>query len=308
LYGSFRKVMVQSGLVRPLAMISASLLSSLFLFPDLYISIATMATNFDLLSSNGAYPFVMLLFLLLWLVNGRKPFLSAMSQQASGLHLTRYTSVGMLVVISSLAIKYYVQGWGILVLQLFLLLGFLQGCMMFALPDASKLMLRALAIYMGTASLPVMASSTALDGPISLVFTSSVVPFLKVLGYPVRQYDQAIFLSLPSGKTAPFYINAACAGPASYSIFLFLNGLMILDFNVGRRWAAGSTAAGIAALYALNILRVVLLVHTTFYHGEAAGATMHLYLGYVLFSAFYLAYVLLFAKFISPRHPPSRGP
>jgi len=241
------------------------------------------------------------------LANGRKLFLPALSQQGSGLRLTRYSLAGVIIALSSLVVKSYIQGWGALVLQLFLLLGFLQGCMMFALPAVSKLTMRALAIYMGTASLPVIAS-TALDGPISLGFTSAVVPVLMALGYPAMQYDQAILLQLPSGQTTSFYINAACAGPASYSIFLFLNGLMVLDFNVERKWAATSTAVGIVALYILNIMRVVMLVHATYHYGEAAGATMHLYLGYVLFSAFYLVYVLLFAKFIPQGHSSSRVP
>lgn len=298
-----RKIVIQSGLVRPMIMISVSLLSSLLLFPDLYHSIAIMATNFDLLSSNGAYPFVMLMFLLLWLASSRKFLLAALPQTYQ---FTRYSFIGLLVALSSLAGKLYLQGQGILVLQLFLLLGFLQGCMMFALPAASKITLKALAIYIATASLPVIAS-TALDGPISLSFTSTATPVLKVLGYPVTQSGQTILLKLPSGGMSSFYLNAACAGPASYSIFLFLNGLMILDFNVERKFAAASAAVGIAVLYLLNLLRIVLLVHTTYFQGEAAGATMHLYIGYVLFSIFYLVYVFLFIRCLPTGHSTSRG-
>lgn len=293
---SMRRAAAQTGLGRPVAIASIILLSSLPLFADVYYHVFTLVANFDLLSSSGAYPLAMLLFLFAWLLSCRKKLISTLSNQDSRFGITRFSALGLLLLAASLTGRALLKVPALLVLQLFLLLGFLQGCAMLAFPETSKMTLKALALYVVSASIPAIAS-TFFDRPISLGFTSNIVPFLNALGYPVKQSEATILLELPSGQVSSLLIDSACAGPASYSIFIFLNGLMLLDLGAERKRFALFTLAGLATLYVLNLLRVAAIVHATFYYGEAAGQSVHLYLGYVLFTAFYLVYALLFARY-----------
>ncbi|MGQ9514204.1 MAG: exosortase/archaeosortase family protein [Thermoproteota archaeon] len=298
---SLRRTLTQTGLQRPIAIIFLLLLSSIPLFSDLYYRLLSLATDFDLLSSSGAYPLAMLLILILWLLGNRKQLISTLSIQDSNFCISHYSLLGLLLAAASLALRALIKDLDTIP-QLFLLLGFLQGCTMFAFPATSRETLKALSIYIVSASIPSIAS-TYLESPISLSFTSSVVHLLRALGYPVEQSSSTILLELRSGQVTKLQINSACAGPASYSIFLLLNGLMILDLGVGRRRAVLSTLAGLATLFLLNLLRVTMIVHATYHYGEGAGLSVHLYLGYILFTTFYLVYVLLFIK--STRHKPT---
>lgn len=293
---SMRRIVAQTGLGRPAAIILLFLISSLLLFADVYYRVLVLALNLDLLSSSGAYPIAMLLFLFAWLLTCRKKLISTLSNQDLRFRFTSFSALGLLLLAASLAGRALLKFPALFVLQLFLLLGFLQGCAMLAFPETSKMTLKVLALYVVSASIPAIAS-TFFDRPISLGFTSNIVPFLNALGYPVKQSDAVILLELPSGQVSSLLIDSACAGPASYSIFIFLNGLMLLDLGAERKRFALFTFAGLATLYILNLLRVAAIVHATFYYGEAAGQSVHLYLGYVLFTAFYLVYALLFARY-----------
>jgi len=259
-----RRIVAQTGLGRPAAIILLFLISSLLLFADVYYRVLVLALNLDLLSSSGAYPIAMLLFLFAWLLTCRKKLISTLSNQDSRFRFTSFSAIGLLLLAASLAGRALLKFPALLVLQLFLLLGFLQGCAMLAFPETSKMTLKVLALYVVSASIPAIAS-TFFDRPISLGFTSNIVPFLNALGYPVKQSDAVILLELPSGQVSSLLIDSACAGPASYSIFIFLNGLMLLDLGAERKRFALFTFAGLATLYILNLLRVVAIVHATFY-------------------------------------------
>ncbi|MBO3803059.1 MAG: exosortase/archaeosortase family protein [Candidatus Brockarchaeota archaeon] len=299
---SLGRVNAQARLGRAAAIASLFLVSSLPLFSDVYFRALALATDFDLLSSSGAYPLAMLLFLLIWLLVNRGEIAHALSKDASGFRTTWYSALGLTLLGASLAGRALLKGPGLFALQLFLLLCFLQGCASIAFPETSKITLKAFAIYVASASIPFTAS-TFFDRPISLGFAGAVVPLLKAVGYPVERSASTILLELPSGKVSSLVIDSACAGTASYGIFLLLDGLMALDLRAERRKAALFTLAGLATIFVLNLLRVAAIVHAVYNYGELAGHHVHLYLGYVLFTSFYLAYALLFARSFGQRHP-----
>ena len=241
----------------------------------------------------GSYPFVMLSLLIMWLLLRRREFISHLKQEDVNLNFNSISLLGFLISVSALTIKLIIANPAPPT-QLILILSYFQGLFMMAFPKSGIVTLLLLAIYIPTATLP-QITSIYFDRQVSLAFIKILEPILHTLGYQFQIVNQSIILNTQYGQEVYFNINSACVGIASYSIFLLLNGIMILDLKVDKKKAVIQTLSGIAALLLLNIIRLITIVNAGYINRRAVNL-VHNTLGYAMFIPFYILYMWVFMR------------
>ncbi|MFQ5836644.1 MAG: archaeosortase/exosortase family protein, partial [Candidatus Bathyarchaeia archaeon] len=270
-----------------------SVAGSLIAFGDYYIDIIILLGNWSFLMEEGSYPFVMLSLLITWLLLSRRAFFSLLKQENVNLHLNTITLLGLLISVSALTIKLIITNPAPPT-QLILLLSYFQGLFMMLFPKSGTITLLLLAMYIPTATLPQIIS-TYFDKQISLAFIKILEPILHTLGYQFQSVNQSIILNTQYGREVYININSACVGIASYSIFLLLNGIMILHLKVDKKKVVLQTLSGIATLLLLNIIRLITIVNVGYINREAINL-VHNTLGYTIFTLFYILYMWIFLR------------
>jgi len=265
------------------------------LFQRQWTFILGAVLDWRLLQSEGSYPLAMLLLAALFLLLKRGTFAQFLRKNRSRWGGSSSLLTSSLLLVSSIALSSL--SVGNLISSIFPVLLYLQGLFVLVFPEASKLTIIVLGLYVSTSSLPTMIQ-TFFDQPVSQFFIQCSMPLVDLMGYSARSVGQTItFLSSTGGPTT-LYVDSSCAGPASFSVFLFLSGLMYLDLRPERKRTTLLTSAGSVVLYCLNILRLVILVYVSHTYSTEAMWQVHSYLGYVLFLSFYAAYLLVFFRFL----------
>lgn len=262
-------------------------MGSLIAFGDYYLSIVHLLSNWDFLMAEGSYPFVMLLFLVLWQFLSKRGLFTSLNRESSTLQFDLVTLVGFMISVSALTFKLFLASPPTAI-QLILIITYFQGLFMMVFPKTGARTLLILALYIPTATLPLI-TTLYLDYPVAQFFIQTLMPVLHVMGLQVFALAQGLALITQSGEEVHIGINAACGGIASYSIFLFLNGLMLLDVRVPRKKAVLFTLTGLAILVLLNLFRLVVIVGVAYTDIQAIN-TVHNTLGYALFIVFYIVY------------------
>jgi len=103
-----------------------------------------------------------------------------------------------------------------------------------------------------------------------------------------------------SGVSVPVLITPGCSSISSISVFLLLTGLMHLDLRKRLSSTLIMAVVGFVGLTLLNAFRIVALIWTGYSSGAEAMWSLHSWLGYAVFTVFYTAVLLIYAR--SARH------
>lgn len=153
-----------------------------------------------------------------------------------------------------------------------------------------------LGIYGFSVAFP-LAVARYLDAQYSLATVWTVVTVLKTSGFQAMSQGQSIIFTSASGREISLFINAACSGSASMSIFLAIFALMMLDIRLPARGAMYMLAFGVVGTTAQNVLRLIILVMAGYYYDYRGVWTAHSYAGYILFPVWFTVFAYVYLRY-----------
>ena len=136
----------------------------------------------------------------------------------------------------------------------------------------------------------------AFGGPLAVVSSDLSAKLVALLGFPVAWAGTQFEFVTKSGDVVSSFIAPGCSSIISVTTFLGLLALMHLDLKKDVRSTAVLAVAGVGALTVLNSVRIMLLMWVGYEQGAAAFWSVHNWVGYVLFLAFYLAALPIYSK------------
>ncbi len=286
--------------------LSVAAASSLVLFNKIYSFLSTLFFDPVAQQSNGAYPLAMLLFLILWLAINSDSIRERLKMDVDGFN-SLPTAMGVAfavgAILLSLSLSFFNPDWAVLLYLLVLMVWFEGVALIFA--NATGLFaLRYLLLFVPTASLQYVLS-TFFDPQISFGFLSIYFPLLLLMGYPVSlntsvPSQQMIFVNRPDGNVG-LWINSGCTGLPAISVFFLLAGLIYLDAKPKMKFFIPSVIIGFAVTLLLNMVRLTVLVAAALGApnagaGNLAVESVHSWIGYVIYSIFYVVYVFIMLR------------
>lgn len=236
----------------------------------------------------------MVLFLIVWvLVNGRGEFLPRLKYKTPQVRLETVLLAAILTAASVvLAYGHFTSSFrSDILLNVFILLFWYEGTLLLILPDAGKYAFRYLAVYIPT-SLVQYVGSIFFDAPISQAFLTLLKPVAESTGWPVQIVVSRQFIDA-GGNGLMVYTGSA--GLPAISVFLLLAGLFYLDARSSRRIFLMSLTIGLLLTIVLNMLRILILIWIAIVDW-ASWDFYHSILGYIIFSIFYVAYILVMSR------------
>ena len=306
---------------------------SFFAFGGVYARLLNLASNLESQFEVGAYPLAMLLFLLLWLFIFNYDFLWFEIVHSRSVAEERLQAVPFASLLACSFILFAVNSYlGNVYVDMLVLL-FYWVAFAFLFSDLAGRHLTAyLVIYSVTGSLQYVLSAF-FDFQISLAWTRflafALSPVFGGVSYFVMWPDDTPMVMLYAVRERPLWIVAGCTGLPAVSVFLMLAGLIAYDLKVPLKRLFTSVVGGVLAILALNAFRLAFLLFVTLvvdepgFWGSAvrdfAGTVnqaylalgiggydlsswvgyvelYHSFLGYALFSTFYVVYAWLMTR------------
>lgn len=136
----------------------------------------------------------------------------------------------------------------------------------------------------------------AFGEPLAVVSSVLSARLVVVFGIPVAWAGTQFQFVTRSGDLISSFVAPGCSSIISVTTFLGLLALMHLDLKKDLRSTAILAVVSVVALTLLNVVRILLLMWVGYEQGAAAFWTMHNWVGYVLFLAFYLAVLPIYSK------------
>ncbi len=136
--------------------------------------------------------------------------------------------------------------------------------------------------------------------PFANDFAHIVMHLLRILGVDasVRSVGNIAVIAFPSllGRTVSAAFVYECMGISSALVFSII--LVVILFEDPSSWKVRLTfsIAGLLGTFALNILRVTIILLTDYYYGAEVGGTIHYVIGYALFSAWLGCFFSIYAQ------------
>lgn len=152
-----------------------------------------------------------------------------------------------------------------------------------------------LGIYGFTISFP-LAVAKYVDFQYSIATVWMVVNVLKTFGFQVASYGQVISFPTIAGRGMSVFVDAACSGSASMTIFIAIFALMMLDIRLPNKSALYMLAFGLVGTTAQNVVRLVVLILAGYYYDSYGISVAHSYAGYILFPAWYAVFVYVYLR------------
>jgi len=122
----------------------------------------------------------------------------------------------------------------------------------------------------------------------------------NLMGVPALWWGrEAEFLSQRGGRLH-VDITPGCSSISSISIFLLLCGLMHLDLKSDLSSTLKLASLGTVALILINALRISTLMWVGYMFGWKAFRSLHSWLGYAIFTGFYLTALVVY---LGTKHP-----
>lgn len=156
-----------------------------------------------------------------------------------------------------------------------------------------------LGVYALDAALDAGAGGSPLDAFIRHVLVPPMTASLDLLGFDVAHQGQTVELGTPRGQLF-LTVGLVCAGLQPGILFLGVLGLHTWRRRTPAARAGLLLALGAAAVYLVNLARLVLLAIVGHRWGGQALQTVHAHAGWVLF----LVLVLAFWGLLLPRLEP----
>lgn len=127
-----------------------------------------------------------------------------------------------------------------------------------------------------------------------------IVNILRPLGVNASFYNSGNapiigFTSLSGNLVLTSFVYE-CVGVFSALVFSII--LVIVLFEDPSGWKVKLLAAfiGVSGTFALNVIRVTIIMLTDYFYGAEAGATIHYIIGYALFSAWLIFFLYIYSK------------
>jgi exosortase/archaeosortase family protein len=148
----------------------------------------------------------------------------------------------------------------------------------------------------------------AFGQPLAVLSSWLSARLVSVVGLPVAWAGTQFELVTKSGDVVSSFVAPGCSSIISVTTFLGLLALMHLDMKKDLRSTAILAVAGTVALTILNALRIMVLLWVGYEQGAPAFWSVHNWVGYVLFLAFYLAVLPVYSRMGGgPAYPAKTG-
>jgi exosortase/archaeosortase family protein len=102
-------------------------------------------------------------------------------------------------------------------------------------------------------------------------------------------------------------ITAACAGPATFGVFMALFGLMAMDVRPSWGVTAGLFVFGLLGTWVQNLVRVVYLLMVGYREGADAMWIAHDNTGYLWFISWYVVFAFVYLSAAARHRRTTRG-
>ena len=279
-------------MLRKLGMWALSCFVISFLFLD-----KIRIPSWSYLQSCGLYPWAVLLLCILWLYNKRGKQIKKMRVESEKSADLPHILGGMLVLAVSLSMP---RDIGLAGIVFEMLLAYL-GIFIIFFGRAAILPGVLLGIYGFSVGFPA-AVARYMDMQYSLATVWMVVTSLKTTGFQLTSQGQIIGFPNAGGDELSVFVNAACSGSASMTIFIAIFALMMLDIRLPNRGALYMLVFGVVGTTVQNVIRIIIIILAGYYYDYHGISVAHAYAGYILFPAWFLlfAYVyFMYAKKLS---------
>ena len=151
------------------------------------------------------------------------------------------------------------------------------------------LLLAPLAMYAINGVLSQGTGATAAEPAVNALVVRPTAFLMALFGTPVALTGNNMVMQTPRG-TLVLGVGLVCAGLYPMVLFTGLVTMHGWQQHIPGRRLAVYLGAGLAGLWLLNVIRIVILTHVGRQWGGAALQTTHAHLGWVLFAAFMLVF------------------
>ncbi len=155
-------------------------------------------------------------------------------------------------------------------------------------------------IAAATSSSFISAWLKPLLAPFANDFAHIVMNLLRILGVDanVRAMGNVAIIAFPSllGKTVSTAFVYECMGISSTLVFSVILVVILFEDPSSFRARLTFSIAGLLGTFALNILRVTIILLADYYYGAEVGGTIHYVIGYALFSAWLACFFYIYSK------------
>lgn len=164
------------------------------------------------------------------------------------------------------------------------------------------ILLAPLAMYAINGVLSQGTGATAADPVVNALVVRPTALMMALLGSPVALTGNNMVMQTPRG-TLVLGVGLVCAGLYPMVLFIGLVAMHGWQQHVPGRRLAAYLGLGLATLWLLNVVRIVILTHVGRKWGGAALQTTHAHLGWVLFAVFMVAFwALVLRRGEEPSH------
>ncbi len=243
------------------------------------------------LKSTGLYPWAVLSLCILWIYIKRDELSGKMQTGERLFSSLPFALMGGLIVVLAI----FLPGGAKLADTIFKMLLSYLGLFVLFFGRAGLFPGILLGIYGFSLGFPLVVDRF-IEPRYSLSTVWMVVSALKVLGFPLVGDGQFIHFLDVDSKKVTIFVNAACSGVASMSIFIALFALMMLDIRMPPKSALYLAAFGIIGTSVQNVLRLIILIIGGHYYNYKGVAITHSYAGYIMFPIWFAIFVFVYMR------------
>jgi exosortase/archaeosortase family protein len=131
---------------------------------------------------------------------------------------------------------------------------------------------------------------------------------LSAAGISSKASGEVVSMSTSSGSPILLDVRSGCTGLEGILAFALLSTMALLDFRPRLARIIPIFTLGFAGAFLINILRLLVEFLTYEYGGVSAGGTMHVYLGYIVFIAWVMAFWAIAFRYLGPVQGSVAGP
>ncbi|MEM2046189.1 MAG: exosortase/archaeosortase family protein [Candidatus Bathyarchaeia archaeon] len=272
--------------------ISIIALAILTQIPYMLPSITSSLPKINQMLNQPIYGWAALSSCLLWFIVKYKPIINALEANrsliASHKHLTAGLTISTAALITELlspkADVFYAAALSLL---------FISGVFI-ALGSLTPVMISI--AYIAGIGTPEIINAIAYKA-LSESAAATMAWTLNILGHTAHAQGAFIRIQTVNGGFINAYIDPVCAGSTSLSIFICLFTLITMDLNPKPMWKiAAFLIAGCVGTMAQAMLRLTLMGVIGASYGLEAFLTAHKYLGYILFTIYFLSFTYIYMK------------
>lgn len=123
---------------------------------------------------------------------------------------------------------------------------------------------------------------------------------LSAMGISAVASGTIVTLSSSNGPPLQLQVASVCTGLQGILAFGMLSTMTLIDFRPRFSRLVPIFALGFLGAFLINILRLLVVFLTFVFLGEAAGITMHVYFGYLVFVGWVLVFWAIAFKYLVP--------